>query len=603
MSATEPDENTTLALPALRSSRAVLDDWARALQLTADIEQDSQRLLADVLQDLADQNGDAPALIFGDVVWSYAMLMDAANRYSRWALGHGVAKGEVVCLLMRNRPDYLAIWLGISRVGGVVALINDQLRGDALAHVIRIVDARRIIVAAGFEPAVEAIASSLDRPLEVWSADGAGTPSAQALDLTGYSGMRLSAYEGRTVTLSDRALCIYTSGTTGFPKAANVSHRRVLTWSFWFAGMANIRPEDRMYNCLPMHHSVGGVVAIGSMLVSGGSVVLREKFSTREFWNDVVRHRCTMFQYIGELCRYLVNAPPSDLDRAHHLRLCCGNGLRGDVWAAFQTRFAVPQILEFYAASEGSFSLFNMEGKPGAVGRVPGFLSHRFPADLIRIDLETGAPLRDADGFCIRSCADEPGEAIGRLNADADGITGRFEGYSSAAESERKILRNVFMAGDAWMRTGDLMRKDAKNFFYFVDRMGDTFRWKGENVSTAQVTEALCGCPGVVDAAVYGVTVPGADGRAGMAALVVDDSFDIDGFRAAAVARLASFARPVFLRIRTQLAMTATFKQQKNGLQKEGYDPARVRDPLYVEDSAQSRYRPFTQDDYDRLQS
>ncbi|CAN5380826.1 long-chain-acyl-CoA synthetase [soil metagenome] len=602
MSAPTPPESSSPSAAPQRSARAVLDDWSRALQLTAQIEQEPQRLLMDVLQDVADARGAAPALVFQDETWSHAKLLDLANRYGRWALDTGIESGDVVGLLMKNRPDYLAIWLGISRIGGVVALINDQLRGDALAHCLRIVGARRVIAAAGFEEAVNEAIALIDTPIEVWCPDPGRVVSVQALDIVNYSGARLAASARRPVGLADRALCIYTSGTTGMPKAANVSHRRILTWSFWFAGMANVRPDDRMYNCLPMHHSVGGVVAIGSMLVSGASVVLREKFSAREFWSDVVRWDCTMFQYIGELCRYLVNAPPHAQENDHRLRLCCGNGLRADVWANFQSRFRIPQILEFYAASEGSFSLFNMEGRPGAIGRVPGFLSHRFPADIIRIDHESGVALRDRAGFCIRCGVDEAGEAIGRLNADADGITGRFEGYSSDAESERKILRNVFAEGDAWLRTGDLMRKDGKNFFYFVDRLGDTFRWKGENVSTAQVAETLCGCPGVLDAAVYGVTVPGADGRAGMAALVVDASFDMEVFRAALAARLPAFARPVFLRLQEGFAMTATFKQQKHGLQRDGFDPKCVSDPIYVEDSSVARYRVFTSGDFDRLQ-
>ncbi|MDB5567308.1 MAG: AMP-dependent synthetase and ligase [Tardiphaga sp.] len=572
------------------------------MHLTGQIEQHPERLLADVLQDVADTSGDAPALIFQGNEWSYATLVQQTNRISRWAIDQGIQKGDVVGLLMKNRPDYLAIWLGISRIGGVVALINDQLRGEALAHCLRVVGARRLIATFDFEVAVADAMRLVDEAVQVWHFDT--TESARGLknDIARYSGDQLSIDERRQVALSDRALYIYTSGTTGLPKAANVSHRRILTWSFWFAGMADVQPADRMYNCLPMNHSVGGVVAIGSMLVSGASVVLREKFSTREFWDDVVRWKCTTFQYIGELCRYLVNAPPSTIESAHMLRLCCGNGLRGDVWTAFQSRFKVPQILEFYAASEGSFSLFNLEGKPGAIGRVPGFLSHRFPAEIVRIDIESGAPVRDTQGFCTRCAINEAGEAIGKLNEDPNGTTGRFEGYSSVAESENKILRNVFKPGDAWLRTGDLMRKDEKNFFYFVDRMGDTFRWKGENVSTAQVSEALCDCRGVIEAAVYGVAIPGSDGRAGMAALVVDPSFDLVTFREDVATRLPAFARPIFLRLKNGLALTATFKQQKHELQRDGYDPAKVIGPLYIDSNVTGRYSALSQDDFDGMQ-
>ena len=327
------------------------------------------------------------------------------------------------------------------------------------------------------------------------------------------------------VSLDDRALLIYTSGTTGLPKAANVSHRRVMNWAFWFKGMLGVTAADRMYNCLPLYHSVGGVVAVCSTLSGGGSVVIAEKFSARRFWDDVVRWDCTLFQYIGELCRYLLKTPDDAKDRAHRLRAICGNGLRGDVWEAFQTRFAIPQILEFYAATEGTFSLYNAEGKPGAIGRIPPFLRHRFPAAIIARDPSTGEPVRGRDGLCIAAPRGSVGEAIGRIGDGA-----RFEGYTDNAESQRKILRHVFEFGDRWFRTGDLMRVDAAGYHYFVDRIGDTFRWKGENVSTAEVSAALTECRGVVEAVVYGVAVPGTEGRAGMAKLVVDEAFDLEEF-------------------------------------------------------------------------
>ena len=308
------------------------------------------------------------------------------------------------------------------------------------------------------------------------------------------SGAWLRKSERRPVTLSHRALLIYTSGTTGLPKAANVSHHRIMSWSRWFGGMMDVRPTDRIYDCLPLYHSVGGIVAVGAMLVSGGSIVLREKFSAKDFWRDVVEFECTLFQYIGELCRYLVNAPPRPEERAHKLRMCCGNGLSGDVWEKFKERFQIPHILEFYAATEGNFSLYNVEGHPGAIGRVPGFLAHRFAATLIRMDVESGKPARDAQGSCVKVGVNEIGEAIGRIDVDNAGVLGRFEGYTSAGETEKKILRNVFKPGDAWFRTGDLMRQDARGFYYFVDRIGDTFRWKGENVATTEVAAGILAC-------------------------------------------------------------------------------------------------------------
>jgi fatty-acyl-CoA synthase len=372
-------------------------------------------------------------------------------------------------------------------------------------------------------------------------------------------------------------------------------------WSCWFAGMMGTRPDDRMYDCLPMYHSVGGVVATGALLVAGGSVVIREKFSARQFWDDVARWDCTLVQYIGELARYLVNAPPHPREASHRIRLACGNGLRADVWENFTHRFAIPHVLEFYAATEGNLSLYNVEDKPGAIGRVPSFLAHRFPAAIVKCDIALGEPVRDAQGLCMRCAADEVGEAIGRIEGAAPGA--RYDGYTDAQASEKKILRNVLKPGDAWFRTGDLMRKDAQGYFYFVDRIGDTFRWKGENVSTSEVAEAIARCPGVLDATVYGVEIPGADGRAGMAALVVGEGFDLAALHRHLNDSLPSYARPVFVRIRAELDTTGTFKHQKSELARQGYDPGATEDAIYVSDPQQQAYLPLDEQRFKRLQA
>jgi fatty-acyl-CoA synthase len=330
-------------------------------------------------------------------------------------------------------------------------------------------------------------------------------------------------------------------------------------------------------------------------------VVLREKFSAREFWQDIVQERCTLFQYIGELCRYLLAQAPHPDESRHTLRLCCGNGLRPEVWEPFKQRFRIPRILEYYAATEGSFSLYNCEGKPGAIGRIPPFLTHRMPVALVRFDDAQGQPVRDESGLCIRCGVNEAGEAIGQICGAEGKHGGRFEGYADAAASEKKVLRDVFARGDAWYRTGDLMRKDAQGYFYFVDRVGDTYRWKGENVSTGEVTAAVTACGGVLDAAVYGVTVPGADGRAGMVAVVVESGFDLAAFRRDLLERLPDYARPVFVRVVLALELTGTFKLRKQDLALEGYDLTRVRDALYVDDRQTEAYVSLDEPGYSRL--
>jgi fatty-acyl-CoA synthase len=577
------------ARPRTGAKDSALGDWVRALEATARITANPQRILPRVIEELAETHGDAPALLSANECLTYRALDDRINRYARWALEQNLGKGETVCLVMPNRPEYMAIWLGIAKVGGIVSLVNTNLRGSALAHCLDIVSPKHIIVAAGLCDEVRtALAAIASRP-KLWSH---GSDDFIRIDraIEKLSGERLTEAERRGVTIADRALHIYTSGTTGLPKAAHVSHHRLMQWSFWFAGLMNTGPDDRMYDCLPLYHSVGGVVATGAVLVRGGSVVIREKFSAREFWNDVVNWDCTLFQYIGELCRYLANAPEEPRERQHRLRLCCGNGLRADVWRKFQVRFAIPKILEFYAATEGNVSLYNVEGKVGAIGRVPSFLAHRFPLALVKSDSATQEPIRDEGGHCVRCATGEAGEAIGKIHDAAAHAAAEFEGYTDAAASQRKILRDVFEAGDAWYRTGDLMRADAGGYFYFVDRIGDTFRWKGENVASCEVAAAITAFPGITDATVYGVPVPGTEGAAGMAALAVDGALDLTELRQHLARVLPSYARPLFLRIQDRIAVTATFKHQKSELVHEGFDPAVSDDAIYLDDPSQQAY-------------
>ena len=579
--------------------RAASADWVRALERTAPVTPDSTRTLAVIVDETAIRTPDAVALVGETETLSYAALAALSNRYSRWALDQGLRPGDRVALLMANAPTYAAIWIGLSRIGIVTALLNTQLLGPALAHCIGVVDARRLIVDAKLLEAVATIEGQ-GAP-EIWIHGGSVCSHAPLshgrLDtaVSAFDGAPLTTAERHRVALRDEALLIFTSGTTGLPKAARVSHYRIIMWAEWFAGILDARHDDRLFDCLPMYHSVGGVVAVGAMLVAGGGVIVRDGFSASLFWADVRQSGATIVQYIGELCRYLLAAPPSDDDGGHGVRLFCGNGLRADVWRPFETRFAVPRIIEFYAATEGSFSLFNLEGKPGSIGRVPRFLAHRSPVALVRLDANAERPQRAAGGFCIRCAADEIGEAIGQIEAAQAGATGlarRFEGYTNTVDSDAKILRDVFAPGDAWFRTGDLMKRDAEGFFSFVDRIGDTFRWKGENVSTAEVADSICAFEGVLTANVYGVVVPEQDGRAGMAAIVTGPAFDLAGFHRHLDARLPRYARPVFLRLCQSLDLTGTLKMKKTTAVDEGFDPARVGDDLYVDDG--TLYRPLT---------
>ncbi len=577
-----------------------LKAWIRALEAIKIMDDAPDTTLPGLLDDLAAAFGDRPALLGEDGQLSYRELAAQSNRVTRWGIAQDFAAGDVICLLMPNCPDYVAIWLGLTRAGCVVALINTNLMADALLHSILIVGSARLIVAGALLPAVAAVADRLAPHTRIWVHGEAPTGDWSRFEpeIMRYSAAPLPAAERALPAPEDRALLIYTSGTTGVPKAAHVTHGRVVEWSFWFAGMMNTQPVDRLYDCLPLYHSTGGIVAIGAMLVRGGSVLIRKRFSTSRFWDDVVDGDCTIFQYIGELCRYLVGSPPHPRERQHRLRLACGNGLQGDVWTAFAQRFGVARILEFYAATEGSVSLYNCEGKPGAIGRVPPVLAQRFPVRLIRCDPETGVPLRDAAGLCIACGPDEVGEALGLVLDATRSPARQFDGYTDAAASVRKLLHDVCATGDCWFRTGDLMRRDAAGYFYFVDRIGDTFRWKGENVASTEVAGVLRACPGVTDAVVYGVTVPGHEGRAGMAAITTDERFDLAGLRAHLAAQLPDYAQPLFLRIGAALDVTGTFKLAKGRLLQEGY--AEAADPVWFNDREAGRFIPW---DTDLLQS
>ena len=339
--------------------------------------------------------------------------------------------------------------------------------------------------------------------------------------------------------------------------------------------------------------------------MAGGTCVIRDRFSAREFFPDMVRHECTIFVYIGELCRYLLDTQPSPADRDHHVRLCVGNGLRPDVWRPFRDRFGLKSIIEFYAATEGNCSMFNLDSRPEAVGRIPGWVASRFPIRIVDFDVESEQVVRGPDGLCRATPIGAVGELIGEILDDPAKPGNRFEGYSDPAATDSKVLRDVFRRGDVWFRTGDLMRRDKLGYYYFVDRTGDTFRWKGENVATSEVSEAIGTLPAVRDVNVYGVKVAGREGRAGMASLVVDDpaTFDLEALRAHLAQRLPDYACPVFLRFAAEVEVTGTFKHRKVDLVRQGFDPAIVRDPLYFRSPDSKTFVPLDGPLYARLTS
>ena len=566
----------------------------RTLRRVSAIARDSTHTVPDMLDDLAQKYADRTALIGGGRSYKYGMMNSRANQYAHWAQSIGIRHGDNISLMMGNCPEYLAIWFGLVRAGARVALLNTNLSGQSLAHCMNIVPCRHTIFSGEFLDVFNGLRPHLAAQPQLWVA-GHGNGQGHSLyeAVSQMPPTPLPPKRKPRLTNEDPALYIYTSGTTGLPKAAIISHYRVQAVMNGFSSICDAQPDDRIYVAQPLYHTAGGVLAVGITLTAGGAVVIRDKFSARHFWDDIVEHECTAFQYIGELCRYLLNAPTSENETRHSLRFCNGNGLRPDIWMSFKTRFRIPKIIEWYAATEGNVTMFNLDGKPGSVGRIPKWLEHRFQTKLVRYNVETEQPVRGPDGHCIECAPDETGEAIGKIVIDPDRPAQRFDGYSDREATEKKILHNVFQQGDAWFRTGDLMRKDRFGYFYFIDRIGDTFRWKEENVSTSEVEEVMSIFPGVREVNVYGVQVPLHNGRAGMAAIVSDEGLDLAALHTHLQQQLPSYARPVFLRIQRALDITSTFKVKKVDLRNQGFDPRRCGDPVYFNNPESIAFEPL----------
>ena len=552
----------------------------RTLGAVRSIAPDSANLICDDLEAAVDQWRTQRAITFEGRTITYGEMDAIANRYAHWARTQGLRRGQSVAIFLPNRIDYLPIWYGLSKVGVISALINNNLSGSALTHCLDISGAVHVIVDADTAPVFEVIKTDLARHAIQWTLGEAhGDQRDLVKALKSCSHLRPDR-EGRDgLVARDTALFIYTSGTTGLPKAAKITHMRAQLYMRGFFGATGARSDDRIYVTLPLYHATGGLCGMGAALLSGGSVVLKRKFSATQFWADIHAEACTMFVYIGELGRYLVNQPEGNFERAHNLRLAFGNGLRPEVWDTLKKRFNLPDVLEFYGSTEGNVSMFNFDGKTGAIGRVPFYLKKRFNVRLVRFDVESETVVRGADSLCQECKSGEVGQCIGRIANDA---REEFGGYADKAASEKKILRGVFEAGDSWFATGDLMRQDEDGYFYFVDRIGDTFRWKGENVSTSEVSEQLSVRPGIHEATVYGVAVAGMDGRAGMASLVTGDGFDIKALAAQVDTDMPAYARPVFVRLQPAMEITGTFKYRKMDLVEEGFDPSKVKQPVYV---------------------
>ncbi len=567
---------------------------AAALRRASDSGTDTLGVLA---REQAQRFPDRVLLRFETETVTYGQFNAGGNAFAAVLAQAGVGR-EPVALMMENSPTLLMAEAAVAKVGAIGALINTHLSGTPLSHVLRSSGARHVFADAVCLPRIMALGNLAG--LTVWGAGDTAAlpPRVEPLDAALAAAARtepvMPDVRGR-----DTFLYIYTSGTTGYPKPAIVRHSRYTMAGIALSGLLGIGSSDVMYAPLPLYHGESNFVGFSVAIRAGGTFASRRRFSAGEFLGDVRRHGATAFVYVGELCRYLLRQPATPFDRDHRLRLAAGAGLRPDIWTAFQERFGIARIVEMYGATEGNVSLMNRSGRPGSVGRAHPFQHHHLR--LARYDVARGELVRGRDGRLVPCGPNEVGELLGRISA---GGAMPYDGYTDAAATEAKVVRNAFQDGDAYFRTGDILRRDKDWYYYFVDRIGDTFRWKGENVATQEVAEILNGAPGISETNVYGVEIPGADGRAGMAAVVLapDARFDAAAFYAHAE-QLPAYARPLFVRIVAAMDVTGTLKQRKVDLQREGYAIASDTDRVYFRDDAAGRYVPLTAAIIERLRT
>uniref|UniRef100_A0A671MRG5 Very long-chain fatty acid transport protein n=1 Tax=Sinocyclocheilus anshuiensis TaxID=1608454 RepID=A0A671MRG5_9TELE len=517
--------------------------------------------------------GDKTALIFEGTgeKWSFKELDDYSNRVANLLLQRGFTEGDVIALFMENRSQYVGLWLGMAKIGVEAALINFNLRLEALVHCVNISSAKAVVFGSELTDGEKRFDSH--QPLK---------------DVKNH--MNNSILDRFSSSLPpDRLFYIYTSGTTGMPKAAIVVHSRYYRMAALVYYGFRMKSEDVLYDCLPLYHSAGNIVGVGQCLIHGMTVVIRKKFSASKFWDDCIKYNCTIVQYIGEICRYLLNQPKKDTEHQHKVRMALGNGLRQSIWEEFTTRFNVPQIAEFYGATECNCSLGNFDNKTGACGFNSRILPYFYPIRLVKVDEETMELIRGPDGVCIPCGPGEPGQLVGRIIQN-DPLR-RFDGYVNQSATNKKVAHDVFKKGDSAYLSGDVLVMDDYGYMYFKDRTGDTFRWKGENVSTTEVEGTLSRLLDMKDVVVYGVEVPGAEGKAGMAAIAdPDHSTDLAKFSRDLEKALPPYARPVFLRFLPEVNKTGTFKFQKTDMRREGFDPSVVSDKLYFLDCTKGQY-------------
>jgi fatty-acyl-CoA synthase len=535
----------------------------------------SKRSIGTVFQERAARYGDRVFLKFGDQQLTYREANATANRYAAVLAARGVGQGDVVAIMLRNSPNAVLAMLATVKCGAVAGMLNYHQRGDVLAYSLGLLDPKLLIAETDLVSAVTecGAAGATDNTLTI-----------EDLERFAVSAPAINPPSASEVRAKDTAFYIFTSGTTGYPKASVMTHYRWLKALGGFGGLGlRLRGSDTLYSCLPLYHNNALTVAVSSVIISGATLALGKSFSASRFWDEAIANDATAFIYIGEVCRYLLNQPAKPTDRAHKVRLIAGNGLRPEIWEEFTKRFGIVRVCEFYAASEGTTAFINIFNVPRSTGISP------MPLAYVEYDPDTGAPLRDDSGRVRRVPAGEPGLLLSPVNKLSP-----FDGYTDKQATEKKLVRNAFREGDCWFNTGDVMSPQGKFHAAFVDRLGDTFRWKGENVATTQVEAAVSSDAAIEECTVYGVEVPRTGGRAGMAAVKLREGAEFDGksLARAVYDKLPAYALPLFVRVAQSLEHTSTFKSRKVELREQAYGPD-SQDPLYVLAGRDEGYVPY----------
>ncbi|XP_063983453.1 long-chain fatty acid transport protein 4 isoform X1 [Diachasmimorpha longicaudata] len=560
--------------------------------------------VADIFRQHVVKHPNKPCLICEDQEWTFQEIEDLSNKVATIFKNHGYRKGDTVALLMENRPEYVAIWLGLAKLGIVIPFINTYLRKSSLLHSVNISKCQALIFSVELAEAVKDIAPSLDAKIGLYRFGGEA-----GADASGLKEKDLSALVADTSSVppviqekgnyKDKLLYIYTSGTTGLPKAAVITNYKFMFIAGAIHFLAAFRSSDRFYAPLPLYHTAGGIMSIGQTLLYGATTIIRKKFSASAYFDDCRKYNCTVAQYIGEMCRYILAVAPKPEDSQHNIRTIFGNGLRPQIWKEFVNRFKISDVKEFYGATEGNANIVNSDNTVGAIGFVSRIVPQLYPISIIKVDSD-GEPIRNAKGLCIPCEPNEPGVFIGKIIPNNPHRA--FLGYVDEKASERKVVNNVFVKGDSAFLSGDIVVADELGYLYFKDRTGDTFRWKGENVSTSEVEAIVSNLVNYRDCMVYGVEVKGAEGKAGMVAIYDENgTLDVNQLAQSIREHLPVYARPQFVRILTKIDLTGTFKLKKKDLQEDGYDPNKSNDKLYYLDP-KSGYLALTSQEYDQIQ-